>query len=127
MTPRPNSTAEVAVRATDARSFAYELADFLHEFARRGDAAMLAGTPPLMRDRYALGAVNDAYLAAVAVSLSARLAIPAPTWTRDPERILREPWFASPGRHMRALLLVESPAAFRERNLFVSANAISVA
>ena len=36
-------------------------------------------------------------------------------------RILREPWFASPGRHMRALLPVESPAAF----LFVSSNVVS--
>lgn len=35
--------------------------------------------------------------------------------------------FASPGRHMRALLLVESPAQFRERNRFVTANALSVA
>jgi hypothetical protein len=73
------------------------------------------------------GWVLDAYLAAVAVSLAAKLGCPAPGWTRDPERILREPWFASPGRHMRALLLVESPAAFRERNLLVSSNALSVA
>jgi len=71
--------------------------------------------------------VLDACLAAVALSLAAKLGCPAPGWTRDPERILREPWFASPGRHMRALLLVESPAAFRERNLLVSSNALSVA
>lgn len=127
MTPRPNSTAEVARRASDAQSFAVELADFLHEFARRGAAAMLMTVPPLMRDRFALGAVNDAYLAAVAVSLSAQIGVSAPSWTRDPERILPEPWFAIPGRHMRALLLIESPAAFRERNLFVTANALSVA
>ena len=127
MTPRPNTTAEVARRANDAQSFAVELADFLHEFARRGDAAMLMTVPPLMRDRFALGAVDDAYLAAVAVSLSSQIQVSAPIWTRNPERILREPWFASPGRHMRALLLIESPAAFRERNLFVSANALSVA
>jgi hypothetical protein len=127
MTPRPASTAEIAVRATDASSFAYELADFLHEFVRRGKPEMLIEPPPLLRERFPLGAVDDAYLAAVAVSLSARLDVPAPTWTRDPERILREPWFASPSRHMRALLLVESPSAFRERNLFVSANALCVA
>jgi hypothetical protein len=127
MNPRPSSTAEVALRATDARTFAFELADFLHEFACRGDAAMLTAVPPLLRDRFPLGAVDDAYLAAVAATLSARVGVPAPGWTRDPERILREPWFANPGRHMRALLLVESPAAFRERNLFVTANALSVA
>ena len=127
MTPRPHSIAEVARRATDARAFEFELADFLHEFAFRGDAAMLAEPPVILGHRYPLGLVYDAYLAAVAVSLSARLAESPPAWTREPDRILREPWFANPGRHMRALLLVESPAAFRERNLFVSANALSVA
>ena len=126
MTPRPDSVAEVARHSISAPSFSCELADFLHEFALRGDTSMLTGSPPLLRDRFELGAVNDAYLAAVASYLAARLGGPAPLWTRDPERILREPWFASPGRHMRALLLVESPAAFRERNLFVSANALSI-
>jgi hypothetical protein len=127
MTLRPDSVAEVARRSLDAQTFSYELADFLHEFGRRGEREMLIETPPLLRDSFALGAIYDTYLAAVAVSLATRLGAPSPEWTRDPERILREPWFASPGGHMRALLLVESPAAFRERNLFVTANALSVA
>ncbi len=125
--PRPASLAEVASRTLDARTFEYELADFLHEFAFRGGKGMLAERPKVLRDRCELGLVYDAYLAAVAVYFSGRMARLAPGWTRDPERILREPWFAQPGRHMRALLLVESPAAFRERNLFVTANALSVA
>ena len=33
-------------------------------------------------------------------------------------------WFASPGAALRATLLLESPAAFRERNFFVSENAL---
>ena len=108
--------------------FEYELADFLHEFQLRGTANMLAEEPALLRDRFkTMGAVCDAYLAAVAVSLSVRGGWRSPEWSRPPERVLREPWFANPGRHMRALLLVESPAAFRERNLFVTANALSVA
>ncbi len=127
MIPRPHSLAELAIRAASATAFEYELADFLHEFAGCRDAAMLAESPPLLRDRLPLGAVYDAYLAATSVFLSASIGADAPRWTRQPERILRQPWFANPGRHMRALLLVESPAAFRERNLFVSANALSVA
>lgn len=127
MIPRPKSLAEVALRATDARVFEFELADFLHEFERRPDAAMVAEPPVLIGDRWEMARVPDAYLAAVGASLAVRLGFPTPDWTRQPERILREPWFANRGRHMRALLLVESPAAFRERNLFVSANALSVA
>lgn len=127
MTARPSSLAEVARRSSDARAFEFELADFLHEFERRQDAAMLVEVPRLLDGGIKDGAVYDAYLAAVAVSLAVRIGGASPSWTRQPERILREPWFANPGRHMRALLLVESPAAFRERNLFVSANALSVA
>jgi hypothetical protein len=107
--------------------FAFELADFLHEFALRGIAEMLMEPPAILRDRYEEGSIHDAWLGAVAVSLCNRLGSPAPGWARQSERTLRQPWFANPGRHMRALLLVESPAAFRERNLFVSANALSVA
>lgn len=125
--PRPDSLAEIARRAVNARVFEYELADFLHEFARRGDAGMLTEEPLILRDRYEMGMVHDAYLAAMAVYFSVRLCHRSPSWTREPQRILRQPWFANPGRHMRALLLVESPAAFRERNLFVTANALSVA
>jgi hypothetical protein len=127
MQQSPESLAEVANRAVDASSFEYELADFLHEFAANGGDGMLSESPVILRDRYSAGAVHDAYLAAVAATLSAQLACHAPAWTRQPERILSEPWFANPGRHMRALLLVESPAAFRERNLFVTSNALSVA
>jgi len=127
MTPRPSSLAEVAQRSGDARAFGFELQDFLHEFERRQDAAMLSESPSLLQGRVENGAVYDAYLAAVAVTLAVRIGGTSPSWTREPERILREPWFANPGRHMRALLLVESPAAFRERNLFVTANALSVA
>jgi hypothetical protein len=116
----------VASRASDGSAFEFELSDFLHEFAFDGSYERLTEPPPILREFSEKGPVYDAYLAAVAVSLAARLGSPAPGWTREPERILREPWFASPGRHMRALLLVESPAAFRERNLFVTANALSV-
>lgn len=122
--PRPNSLSQIASRTLAGQSFEYELADFLHEFQRRGDLSMLLDEPESLRKH---NPIYDAYLAAVAAHLAARLKTSAPPWTRAPGRILREPWFANPGRHMRALLLVESPAAFRERNLFVTANALSVA
>ena len=69
--------------------------------------------------------VADAYLAAVAVSLARTIGAAPPAWAWAPSRKLTRPWFAHPGAALRATLLLESPGPFRERNLFVSANALS--
>ncbi|MDB6030846.1 MAG: hypothetical protein JWM16_1184 [Verrucomicrobiales bacterium] len=71
------------------------------------------------------GEIFDAYLAAVAESLVSEHGLAMPAWAWPEDRKLRRPWFALPWDGMRAILLVESPAAFRSRNLFVSANALS--
>jgi len=83
--------------------------------------------PALLATRFADGHIADAYLAAMAVELAHSLKQPRPAWTQAPERFCRMPWFATPGRSMRATLLLESPPGFRERNLFVIANALAVA
>lgn len=69
--------------------------------------------------------VEDAYLAATAEWLAWKFNLQPPRWAFDDSRSLRRPWFASPLGSMRALLLLESPAVFRSRNLFVSENALS--
>jgi hypothetical protein len=69
--------------------------------------------------------VADAYLAAAAVFLARLVAVNPPVWAWQEDRKLRSPWFGNPGAAVRATLLAESPAPFRERNLFVSANALS--
>jgi len=48
-----------------------------------------------------------------------------PAWIFGPDRSLRRPWFASQLAALRGVLLHESPAPFRSRNLFVSENALS--
>jgi hypothetical protein len=122
---RPSSLAEVAEWSRDARAFHLHVADFLDEFRRRSDPGMLATEPPLLRETFGGGDVADAYLAAVAVSLAREIGAAPPVWAWQTRRKLRRPWFAHPGAALRATLLAESPAAFRERNLFVSANALS--
>lgn len=46
-------------------------------------------------------------------------------WTESPRRSLPRPWFAGGLKNLKAILLAESPVAFRRRNLFVSANTLS--
>jgi hypothetical protein len=86
---------------------------------------MLQEEPSRLAGRIDAGDVADAYLAATAVSLARSLSMVPPPWARHPDRALRRPWFASPGAAVRATLLLESPAPFRERNLFVSENALT--
>jgi len=122
---RPRTLSEVAALADTPRSFSFALADFLDQFALERQASALDAEPRRLVDRYEGGEVADAYLAAVAVSLARELGVVPPAWARDDSRKLRRPWFAHPGAALRATLIAESPAAFRERNLFVSANALS--
>jgi hypothetical protein len=124
---RPKTLVEVASNCRSFDELSFRLADFLHEFSARPDLAMLTEAPPLLGDAIQFGDVADAYLAATAEALSTSLGKGRPEWTEAPERYLRRPWFARSGASMRACLLLESPAAFRERNLFVTANALSVA
>jgi hypothetical protein len=122
---RPGSLAEVAALSLDQRAFGYALSEFLDQFRLERRAAMLGQEPARLAARYPGGEVADAYLAAVAVSLAREIGAPPPAWARDDSRKLRRPWFAHAGAALRATLLAESPAAFRERNLFVSENALS--
>ncbi len=122
---RPRSLADVAALSDGTRAFAYAVTEFLDQFRLERRAAMLADEPARLAPRYDGGDVADAYLAAVAVSLAREIGVPPPSWAWHQSRKLRRPWFAHPGAALRATLLAESPAPFRERNLFVSANALS--
>lgn len=123
---RPKSLAEVAALAAGGESFDRCLANFLDGFYAAPSAAALDEAPPLL----ALldpetGLIRDAYLAATAEELARRMNLSSPRWTTSEDRCLHHPWFASNLSALRAVLLLESPAAFRSRNLFVSDNALS--
>jgi hypothetical protein len=120
---RPRSLAEVALAGP--RAFHFALAELLDEVRRVRDPSMLAEEPARRAGVYDGGGVADAYLAAVAVALARELGTAPPTWAWSPDRKLAVPWFAHPGAALRATLLAESPAPFRERNLFVSENVLS--
>ncbi len=122
---RPKSLAEVAALTLQSQSFDLNLANFLDEFYASPGAAALAETPALLAPQFGdLGQVQDAYLAATAEELARRFDFQLPQWTASDTRQLRRPWFASTLASLRAVLLQESPAAFRARNLFVSENAL---
>lgn len=122
---RPDSLAEVAIWSRNRVEFEYHFTDFLDQFYAERRAEMLAEEPRRLSEILNDDGVADAYLAATAVSLARLIGMVPPKWALDDSRKLKSPWFAHSGPALRATLLAESPAPFRERNLFVSENALS--
>ena len=123
---RPKTLAEVAQLALQGGSFDRCLANFLDEFYAAPVPAALLPTPQVLAPELGeTGRVQDAYLAATAEHLACAHQFPVPAWVADENRKLHRPWFASSLAGLRAVLLLESPAAFRSRNIFISENALT--
>lgn len=121
----PNDLASIAEMAAGGDSFDRCLANFLDEFyAAPSEQALTREPVPLAPHFGELGQVQDAYLAATAEELAREFQLACPSWVDAENRKLHRPWFASPLAALRAVLLLESPAGFRSRNLFVSENAL---
>jgi hypothetical protein len=124
MNGRPSTLKEVAAQSASLPEFGLNLRDWLHELRRASSrnlaAAAIAEEPPPLQDRFAEGAVADAWLGAYAEHLAQRLRRPAPAWAFAPDRIAPEPVFdagaESPELRIRALAY--SPSAFKRRNIF---------
>lgn len=117
---RPHTLAEVARRRNAGEDFSFLLREFLDEFyagVRKGDAAtfIIDEPPPVpdSREHASLGAVGE--------HLARRWHLPIPAWTEDPSRFLHRPYFTTSIEGLKALLLVESPLAFRRRLIFTEA------
>jgi len=105
--------------------FSYAIKNFLDRFKLNPDLALLQEEPDLLSPSLADGGYADAFVASTAAYLCQVHGFSAPAWVNEKCRIMPRPWFAAKSPNMRAILLQESPAAFRIRNLFVSANALS--
>lgn len=117
--PRIASLQEVAQRTNEGHEFGYCLADFLDGFYPKPTEAAVCEEPEKTSPYY------DSYLAAVADDCCRRYHWTLPRWCIKQGRFLKDPFFAAKTHALRMLYLMDSPAAFRERNIFVSANALS--
>jgi hypothetical protein len=116
---RPGSLAEVAASVRAGRqSFAHALSEFLDEFYLRPERrrAMLAQRPAPLSDPH-----EHAFLGAAAEHLARRWGLEPPAWADEPDRFLRRAYFPTPIEDLKAMLLVQSPLAFRRRLIFVEA------
>jgi hypothetical protein len=119
---RPATLEDVAARTLKGEAFDPLLREFLDEFYL---ADGLAKAAAVARAPAPIAPIQDAYLGAVAEHLALKYELPIPSWTEEPHRFLARPFFAGGLEDLKAILLVESPLAFRRRQIFVSANALS--
>ena len=117
--------AESFATVRDKNSFGYKVRDFLDRFRENPSYELLADEPARLSDILGDDGYADAFLAATAAFLAQKHQLPIPPWAAGTSRALAEPHFAAKSHNLRMVLLQESPAAFRVRNLFVSANALS--
>ena len=127
MNSRPQTLAEIARDSDSLAAFGRSVRDWLHEARRHSSrpqfAAMIAAEPPTLAERFPDGRVADAYLAAYAEWVAARVKIVAPAWAFAAERVAETPWFADGALSdaLRTESLRCSPSPFKRRNLFTRA------
>jgi hypothetical protein len=129
---RPVTLSEVVAEAETYEDFGMNMRDFLHVYAERLKQGqpitpMLIEEPPLLEPRFAEGNICDAFVAATADFLSRKNKFHTPVWALNEARVLEKPWFAWPALEVRALLLRDTPSAFKDKNIFILENAFNVA
>lgn len=117
------TAAGVARRVLAGEDFRVAVRELLDEFSLllsdEQRARSIAEEPPYTGDT-----PQDAYLAALAEHLAADRGLRRPDWTIAAHRFLDRFWFVSGEPGFRALAIVESPASFRRRGIFVSAGSL---
>jgi hypothetical protein len=126
MLTHPTTLADAVRRYNDNGTgeegvFSVALDEFLDVFYSEESSAcrqaMIDDEPPRIgKERL------DAYIGAVGEHLARRWNLRIPAWSHAAWRDLEEPWFVGMmGKGLSGLLLVESPIAFRRRNIFTEA------
>lgn len=119
---RPQTLHDVSRRvAAGDMEFGPAVREFLDTFYGSDEAKRQA---IIMDSPLRLNPVRDAYLAATAEHLALEYHLDVPEWTEHQGNELDRAHFSGGLDGLKAILIVESPMAFRRRLLFVSANAL---
>ena len=109
---------------TDRTGFSYAIRNFLDRFKSNPNPELLNDEPELLCHLIGDDGYADAFVASTAAYLCQVYGFKTPSWVNANCRKMPYPHFGAKSPNMKAILLQESPAAFRVRNLFVSANAL---
>jgi hypothetical protein len=126
MKPGVQSTlARVADVASDPETLSFAVRNFLDSFYAAPSLEALEREPVELTSVLHDNGLADAYLAGIAEHLARMNRFPSPPWTKTQNRFLENPWFAFESHAGRMFLLTESPVAFRRRNIFINADALT--
>lgn len=122
----PISLADVSFyirRQPDDERWAFRLClEFLDEYRAAPPAArtrlLETHPPPTGSKRW------DAFLGALAEHLAFHDHLPVPEWAQKPDRFLDSSWFLLDLPSVRPSAIAESPAAFRRRAIWITAEAL---
>jgi hypothetical protein len=124
---RPNSLWQVVDSVNAGRcEFGEALAEFIDE-AKKMDPSGLTKSLQvdpgfLSKNSPGFGNWQDAYIGATAEHLCRGASIQIPDWTEKRERFLSRAWFDNHGlKSLNAMMVAESPLAFRRRFIFTEA------
>ncbi len=102
----------------DPKHWVIHLMEFVDDFRYYRNAEAIKEPFELSNEKM------DAILASTACQLCSELNIPIPDWLWEVPPC-KDPWFVSGMDSLRAIALVESPAHFRLRKIFVLENFLS--
>ena len=121
---RPHTLAEAARRVNaveDSEENALcEFLDTFYVFLRQGDLVAAQSGIDVEPEPLACP-IAHAHLGAVGEHLALRWGLNVPAWTNHPSRFLKRPYFTTPLDGFKAMLIAESPLAFRRRMIFTEA------
>ena len=112
--PTPAQTAEHVLAGADWQLALRDLLD-----------GLLMGAPLDQSEPAGVEPRFDSYLAAVVEHISAAREVAAPAWVLDPSRFLHQFWWPHGNAAFEASCLVQSPAAFRRRGIFIGASTLT--
>lgn len=113
----PVTLAGTARRIIDGATLREAAADFLDDLGFARDDEDAAGR--IREEPSSIDPHVDAYLAAVAEHVAGSRGLRVPAWTRRPTRFLDHFWWPTTTQALHAQAVVESPAAFRRRGIFI--------
>lgn len=94
---------------------------------RQAPDLMLTEAPARLTSRFAEGNICDAFLAATADYFARTHGIPTPECALKEDLVLVNPWFSPPYPTVRTRLLRDTPSAFKDKNIFIFEDALTVA